>query len=264
MLAKKVILSSGTAILAVLFLGSLLTASFAQTNPVLGLSYTTRSHIQASGFVTSKPMPFWGTITGTKEIVVNLSQGEICFIQMMPGKEVKPGDRLVIGRLGDPVIHPLTKATLGRHVMFPGELLVLETKGPMVTAKIEKSFRSIYVGDMVIPPQQAIPSSLTIRTEKKIEGFVVLAAEREVNITSNEIIFIDRGNQDGVIAGDRFSIYRVGYFPKEVLERQGQDLPLIKVGEAVAITVQEEVTTALVTQSSASINVGFKAISGGK
>jgi hypothetical protein len=158
----------------------------------------------------------------------------------------------------------MTKTNLGRHVMFPGELLVLETKGLMVTAKIEKSFRSIYVGDMVIPPQQAIPASLTLRSEKKIEGWVVLSAEREVNVTSNEIIFIDRGSQDGVIAGDRFSICRVGYFPKEVLERQGQDLPLIKVGEAVAITVQEEVTTALVTHSSASINVGFKAISGGK
>jgi hypothetical protein len=264
MLAKKVILSSGTAILSVLFLGSLLSYSFAQTNPALDLSYTTRSYIQASGFVTSKPMPFWGTITGTKEIVLNLSQGEICFIQMLPGKEVKPGDRLVIGRLGDPVIHPLTKATLGRHVMFPGELLVLETKGPMVTAKIEKSFQSINVGDMVLPPQQTIPASLTIRSAKKIEGIVVLATEREINITSNEVIFIDRGSQDGVIAGDRFFIYRTGYFPKEILESQKENLPLFKVGEAVAITVQEEATTALVTHSSASINVGFKAISGGE
>jgi hypothetical protein len=264
MLAKKIILSSGRAILAVIFLGSLLSASFAQTNPVLDLSYITRSHIQASGFVTSKPMPFWGTITGTKEMVVNLSQGEICFIQMMPGKEVKPGDRLAIGRFGDLVIHPVTKTTLGSHVMFPGELLVLETKGSMATAKIEKSFRSINVGDMVLPPQQTIPVSLTIRSSKKIEGIVVLAAEREENITSDVVVFIDRGSQDGVIAGDRFSIYRFGYFPKEVLDRQKENLPLIKVGEAVAVTVQEEATTALVTHSSSSINVGFKAISGGE
>jgi hypothetical protein len=262
MLAKKFILGSGTAVLTVLFLGIFLSASFAQTNSSMELSHTMRNHIQASGFVTAKPMPFWGTLSGTKEQVVNLSQGEICFVQMVPGKEVKPGDRLAIGRIGNKVIHPVTKTTLGWHVMFPGELVILEIKGSMATAKIEKSFQSIMLGDMVFPPQQTIPVSLSIRSSKKIEGFVVLGAEKEENITSNQVIFIDRGTQDGVIVGDRFSIYRIGYFPKEILEREKESLPLFKVGEAVAITVQEEVTTALVTSSSSFINVGFKAISG--
>jgi hypothetical protein len=264
MLAKKLFLSSGFVILTVLFLGGLLSVSFAQTNAALDLPSVVRNKVQASGFITSKPMPFWGTITGTKEILRDLSQGEICFIQMVPGKEVKAGDRLAIGRFGDLVTHPVDKKAIGHHVMFPGELVILETKGAMATAKIEKSFQSIYVGDMVLPSRQAIPASIALRSPKKIEGWVVFAAEREWDITSNQVIFIDRGSQDGVIPGDRFSIYRVGYFSKEFLESQKEELPLIKVAETVAITVQDETTTALVTQSSAPFNVGFMAVLDGK
>ncbi len=264
MVGKKNILGSGLGILLVLCIGGFLSVAFAQTNAPLELSYIVRSQIQANGFVTSRPMPFWGTIAGTKELAVDLTQGEICFLQMMPGKEIKPGDRWAVSRLGNSVIHPVTHKVLGRHIIFPGELIVLETKGSMATAKVEKSFRTINVGDMVLPPQQTIPSSVTTRSPKDIEGIVLLSAEREVDITSNVVIFIDKGSQDGVIAGDRFSIYRSGYFPKEFLDRQQGNLPLIKVGEAVAITVQEEATTALVTKSSSSINIGFRVVSGGE
>jgi len=264
MLAKKFFLVFGFAIASVLLLGGALSLSFAQTNSALDMASAVRNKIQASGFITPKPMPFWGTIMGTKEIVWNLSQGEVCFIQMIPGAEVKIGDRLAIGRFGSLVTHPFDKRVIGRHVTFSGELVILETKGTTATAKIEKSFQSVYVGDMVLPLQQTIPVSIPLRSSGKVEGWVVFAAERDVNITANEVIFIDRGTQDGVIPGDRFNIYRTGYFSKEVLAAQKEEPPLVKVGEAVAVTVQDENTTALVTKSSASINIGFKAVSAGK
>jgi hypothetical protein len=263
---KKIILRAGLAILSILLILGGFSESNGQSNQTLDLSKPIfRDRIQASGYITSKPIPSWGTITGSKDAEVSLTEGEVVFIQLEPGKEVQPGDRFAIVRLGKPVTHPVTGDKLGHLVLMPGELVILDGKDEVATAKISKSFAPVYRGDMILPAQPILPQAVPIRTQKKIEGFLVLSLEGTVNISEKELVFIDRGSQNGVTVGDLFSIYQRPARQRQHLgesTEEMKEMPMTKVGEAVVVSVREETSTAVVTHSFQSIYIGDKAVSG--
>src|SRR5208283_113850 len=109
------------------------------------------------------------------------------------------------------------------------------------------------------------PETTSFRTQERMEGFVVFSAENTESISEKEILFIDRGSQDGVMVGDLFSIYqrparlRGDYGePKEEMK----EIPLARVGEVVVVSVQPGTSTALVTRSLQPIYIGDLAVSG--
>jgi hypothetical protein len=259
----KMTLIAGLVIILSLLIGGGFSESIAQSTQTLDLSKPKlRDRIQSAGSITSKPIPSWGSIVGSKDDAVNLTEGEGIYLKLEPGKQVLPGDRFSIVRLGEVITHPVTKKIIGNLVWIPGELTILEAKDRVVTAKITKSYRSVNQGDLIIPAQPVLPETMPLRNLKKIEGNVLIALEEEENITEAQFIFIDRGSNEGVILGDLFSIYQLEYFSQETMKDKNLTLPLAKVGEAVIISVQEETSTALVTHSSKAIYVGDRAVSG--
>ena len=249
--------------LAVLFVvGILFSYSAAQNVQVLDLSsQTLRDRIYASGFIASHPVASWGRIVGTKNQAFNLSAGEFIFIQIDPRKTVKPGDRFAVGHVVKEVFQPGGKKKAGDLVAVPAQVLIVSTKDDIATAKIEKSHSILFVGDMILSPLPPPPPAMPVRSLKNVEGSLILSAEDSRNITEKEVVFIDRGRKDGVIPGDLFSIYQTGFFSKETVKNRSR-LPEFKVGELVVVSVEEETSTALVTQSSQEIHVGDKVASG--
>lgn len=263
---KMMTLSAGVVVLSTLLIMGGFSESKAQSSKSLDLSQPRmRDRIQASGYITSQPVPSWGTIIGSKEGAANLTEGEVVFIQLEPGKEVQAGDRFSIVRLGKPVIHPVTRKNLGTLVLMPGELVILERKDEVAIAKIHKSFFPIFRGDMILPAQPILPEAVPIRTQKKMEGVVVFSPESTVTISEKEFVFIDRGTQDGVMVGDLFTIYQNPSRPRGVYgdpKQEVKQMPMVKVGEVVIVTVRQETSTALVTHSLQPIYVGDLAVSG--
>lgn len=181
------------------------------------------------------------------------------------------GDRFVVLHMGEAVNHPLTKKKLGYMVLVSGEVTVLEGTSDLITARINKSYRSIYIGDQIIPPSAQIAETIPLHiSPNKIEGVVVSPVEEEENITEKELVFIDRGSQDGVLVGDLFGIYQSGVrsrandYGQGASKTGGESLSFVKIGEAVVVSVQEETSTALVTHSYQSIYVGDRVVSGKK
>jgi hypothetical protein len=259
----KMALSAGLGILLSFLIGGGIPESNAQPKEALDLGKPElRDLIQASGYITAKPIPSWGSIIGSKDAAVYLTEGEVVYLQLERGKEVRPGDRFSIVREGEAVTHPVTKKKLGYLVLVPGGLTILEGKNRVVTAKINKSFRPILEGDMIIPLQPVLPQIVPVRTQKEIKGIVLFSLEDAKNITERELIFIDRGNRDGVIVGDLFSIYQRGSYSEEIPNSEKAELPLAKAGKAVVVRVQEETSTALVTHSSQAIYAGDKVVFG--
>ena len=263
---KKITMSAGLVILSTLLIMGGFSESKAQSSKGLDLSQPRiRDRIQASGYITSQPVSSWGTIIDSKDGAVNLTEGEVVFIQLEPEKEVQAGDRFSIIRLGKSVTHPVTKQNLGTLVLMPGELVILERKDEVAVAKIHKSFIPVLRGDMILPAQPILPEAAPLRTQKKMEGVVVFSPESTVAISEKEFVFIDRGSQDGVMVGDLFSIYQNpsrqrGIYgePKEAVKQ----MPMVRVGEVVVVSVREETSTALVTHSFQPIYIGDLAVSG--
>ena len=146
--------------------------SAAQNVQVLDLSSRNlRDRLYASGFIASQPVSIWGNIVGTKNQVFNLSAGEIVFIKMAPGKAVKAGDRFAIGHVAQEVYLPGAQKKMGDLMVVPGEVMIVSAEEPIVTAKIEKSYKTFFIGDLLLSPLPAPPAAIPIRSPEEHRRF---------------------------------------------------------------------------------------------
>lgn len=259
--------SKGILIAAVaLFVGTAswgaVSEAYAQAGQALDLSGKLNlDRILACGFVTTKPVSYMGTIVGSQDASNNLSEGDLVYIKLEPGIQAKAGDRLVISRFSKEIEHPVSKKILGHALFFPGKAVILDGKGPIVPAMIDKSFATVRHGDMVMASLPSAPVVVPVRMQEGLKGVVVAAAEEEVSISEREVVYIDRGSFDGVIVGDLFSIYSMPYYTQETLDSQDK-LPSFKSGEGVVIYVTPQTSTLLVRHSKDVIYVGDTVVSG--
>jgi hypothetical protein len=233
----------------------------AQTGQTLALSsQMALDRARACGFVTSPPVPYVGIIVGSQDASGHLSEGDSIYIKLEPGKQVKPGDHLTIARFSQEVNHPVTSKKFGQALYFPGRVVILDAKGPIVSAMIEKSFATVLHGDLIMVSAPSISPALQIRMRDGLQGVILAAAEEVENISESEVVYIDRGTFDGVIVGDLFSIYSLPYYTKEASDSNNK--PLWKSGEGVVIYVTPETSTLLVTHSNQAIYAGDVVVSG--
>ncbi len=211
-------------------------------------------------FISPREIPAVGEIIGSQEGAVNLTAGDVIYIQLAPPQKAKPGDHFLVGRYSEPIIHPQNKKDMGRIVYIPGEIVVLAREGNILTAKIHKSSQPIYGGDKIYSPPLLSPEETAPRTNQKITGQIMLSLDKSENITLKEYVFIDRGSQHGLITGTIFKIYRTGHLGDKFLTHKSNQIPKYKIGEAVAISVQKESSTALIINSSHEIFPGDEVV----
>ena len=259
-------MKSGLAIFFIIFLGlAFIWEGFAFAEATLDLTKEqTRSRILAGGFISTKPIFPLGLIVATQDPVLHVSEGDAIFIRLEPREQAKTGDRLSIARLDKMIDHPITKARVGQLVRIVGEVVVTGGKNDQLAARVTKSFIAIKPGDIVIHPFQVLPKNLPVRLTGKTEGSLIATADEAENLTSGETIFIDRGSKHGVIVGDLFSIYQAAFEYVEGGILQRSKSVQSKVGEAIAVVVTEETSSAVITKSLQAIHVGDKMVSGKK
>ena len=102
---------------------------------------------------------------------------------------------------------------------------------------------------------------MSIRTQGRLQGVIISAAEDEWNISEREVVFIDRGTRSGVIVGDLFSIYTLPYYTQET-EKSKEKLPLFEGRGGSGNHRDSRAWTMLVTQSTQAIYAGDTIVSG--
>ena len=262
MKGKKLTFSAGLVILLGVWILGGFSESQAQSPQTLDLSNTlVQDYIRSAGIIATKPLPFLGSIVGSQDERGHLSEGDLVYIKLEPGKQVKAGDRYYMVRWGREVTHPISRKTVGNIARVPGTVVILDGKGQTVPARVDRSYFQIRYDDLIISAAATPLPVVNIRSQEKIQATVLASSEEEENITQGVAVYIDRGSQDGVILGDPFTIYQMPYYsPKH--QETGEKLPWLKVGEAVAVFVSAETSTLLVTKSSQAIYVGDLIVSG--
>jgi hypothetical protein len=252
---------AGLVILFGLWISTSSSETYAQGNKTSDLSnYSVQDYIRSRGFISSRPIPYLGTIAGSAAAQVNLSQGDLIYIRLEAGTQVKAGDRFYMAHWGREIIHPKTQEKMGHLVRISGVAVILDGSGQIVPARIAESFYQVRYGDLIISPAAGTPAVLPTRFPEKIKGMIVASPEEEENITERLAVYIDRGAQDGVMVGDLFGIYQMPYYTEEIRE-SNRNLPLLEVGEGVVVFANAENSTMLITKSFQAIYIGDRIVS---
>ncbi len=193
-----------------------------------------------------------GKVIRAREYKEYYSRGEILYLQLGQNADAKAGDLFTLYRPSRQVYHPITRENLGKLIVILGVLEVAKEQREGVTeARIVRTFDSLAVGDLVMPFKVPPPVPDQQVTSGPVTGVIVDFKEQRQVTGQTEIVYIDRGEMDGVALGDRFSVAQPGRRQSLTTRNPDQAIAEVKI-----IGLQAQTATAHVLHSSDAIRRG--------
>ena len=189
---------------------------------------------------------FVNVITGDNQTTGNhmrLGSWDVLYLRLKNPSDVAPGDLFTIYKRAHKVFHPTTGQYMGHLVNRLAVVQVNQIDKDLTTVQIIRVYAAVSPGDPVmkfVPPtdEGAAVDQLSVGD---VEGRVV---EFQSNmgimnmVAQRNIVYLDRGREDGIRPGDRMDVVR-----------SGGSLPQRVVGELKILSMEDRTATALITKS---------------
>jgi len=198
--------------------------------------------------------PSFGSLSATK---TGLTSGDIVYLDGGREGGLSPGQLFTAIEPGAVVRHPLTGEKVGRFYDYVGRVRVLSVQETTAIAEIVQSCAPLEVGAVLKafelepvpmvrrtpmrPPNDPVPTAALDEA-----GSIILSEAGMVSLGEDHLVVIDRGQAQGAVPGDVYTIYRTG-------ER---NLPSLVVGELGILSVHENTSVARILESRYTVYVG--------
>lgn len=211
----------------------------------------------SEGFVLSDEWENMGTIISSEPPKILLGEGDIVYTNVGSEDNVQPGDKFAVFRSSKAVFHPLTGRRIGYRVAILGEIEILEVLGKRVSsAKVTSSYREITRGARIRPIEPFVKEVVLKKGVKKADGYIVDTLNNVELSGKGDIVYIDVGQEEGIVPGNTFSIYKLSR--KAFDPDTGRDvvIPGTFLGRLVVLNVQKEAATGIIIESTRQIEKG--------
>lgn len=181
-----------------------------------------------------------------------ISQGDTIYI--VPEKD----ETLIIGSkyfLYKPIDRVINKAGgyAGHQYRFIGIAEVTAADASYAVADVVKSYLPIRLGDSVMALQKRNPEIPLAPEPAGLKGTIVINEDHENMSTELSIVFIDKGEKDGVMPGQRYNVY---YQEEDTVNGKKVLLPPVVYGSMLVLLTQDETATAIITNATTAIPPG--------
>jgi len=189
---------------------------------------------------------FVNVITGDNQTTGDhmiLGSRDVLYLRLKNPGDVAPGDLFTIYRRAHKVFHPTTGQYLGHLVNRLAVVQVSQIDKDLTTVEIMRAYAAVSPGDPVmkfVPPTDE-GAAIDLPSADDVEGRIV---ELQSNmgimnlVAQRNIVYLDRGREDGIRPGNRMDIVRFG-----------GNLPQRVVGELKVLSMEDRTATALITKS---------------
>ncbi len=211
---------------------------------------------------------------------------DIIYIDIGQEDDVEVGDRLIVFSQENEVRHPLKTFLFtfdrevdlldndyegefysnrfafrtdiaGNQIEVKGVIRVIETASITSKAVVEQSFHPIMVDDLLVSFPSRRPPMIAfnyIPPKKDINGYILSSRGNTLMFTLNDVVYLDKGEADGVDQGDRFEVYA---YPLTIDEDEEDINPQV-IGEIAIISIQEDTSTGVIMNASEPLFPGLK------
>ncbi len=217
---------------------------------------TVKSTGSGDGFILTTEESL-GTVVDSVDNRVLLTKNDLVFVKMKNPSSATVGDTYGLFSRGDIVNHPQTNDPVGTMMNNLGYLQVTELKEDTVVARIGGVYREITRGAELFeyaPPRKDLVLQSADTAHK---GYVIATRDEKYGQGSSDIVFIDRGQDDGLASGNLFYISRPRQVSNEIAKQAGEvSLPDAVLGAAVIIETKNQTSSALIIKSVDAMYVG--------
>jgi hypothetical protein len=236
----------------------------------IGLIPTGPLQVRHMALLISGELEDTGEVYGSFEQKEMLATWDNMYVKFK--RQVRPGEKFVIyKREPRAVKHPITGELIGYMVEKMGSVKVLASDAEgLATCVVETSNGAIERGDKVGPWGDPISIRVAPRPNTRTLEGIVVAAEQEQSTMQGEhhVVYIDKGKNDGVVAGNSFVVHRRGDGltiagageSAAALSAMETELPPEEIAKIVIFDVRDVASAGLVVKSLREIEVGDKVV----
>lgn len=161
--------------------------------------------LKTEGFIEDEAENNWGEINGAREDKIFLTDFDEVYIRVASNRDLKVGQELTVYR-------PLRKLAGGRLVEIQGTVRI-DTWNPkerVARAIVLEANEAIERGARVGPLTRRFTVTPPVRNDRDVEASVITAVRPNQLFGSNQVLFIDKGEEDGLKPGNRLTIFKKG------------------------------------------------------
>jgi len=245
--------------------------------------------LRDQGYIGDPKENVWGELVGAREDQMLLSEGNEVYMLFRPGVPLKPGQTLTIFL---PIRKP-PRVAGGRQP--PGELVKIigtvqidayNEKDRIARGRIVESLDTIERGAKLGPVGREFRVVPPKKNQAQVWARVLTSLTPLVFMSQNQVVFIDKGEDDGLVEGNRLRVLRRGDTWRRNLKtasrmardrvrmdsRKNVDIettplkgddekfPYEVVGELLLLKTEKYSSIALVTQSRRELVAGDRAL----
>jgi LysM repeat protein len=210
------------------------------------------------GFILTDEDPL-GFLVDSVDNRILLTKHDIVFLKMKDLSNVTVGDTYGLFERGEKIKNPQTNKLIGTMMNNLGFLQVTEIKEDTVIAKIGAVFREIHRGAELfeyVPQRKEI--TLQRGTTDK-DGYIIASRDEKGTLSTNDIVFVNLGSDDGLESGNLFYISRPRKVSDGVIKTAGEvQLPDAVLGAAITIETKAKTASAIIIKSVDAAFIGDK------
>ena len=209
------------------------------------------------GFITKDQIIPLATIFDIKDKQRLVDTGDIVYMSYNPEDADKlwNGSRHTIYRRLDPSPDKKVNRTYGKQYYIVGKVEITKKEPDYVTGHVVASYRAINSGDFILPYAKRSPKIPLVPSTPDIDGSVLISEEHAEIIGDYTIAFVDKGSEDNIMPGQRYSVYH-----QETGKKDGKTVLYSPIDYASFIVLHTEkyVSTVLLTQTDYAVGPGSK------
>ena len=212
--------------------------------------------VRRKGFVTDKELQESGVIAGSKADKMYLSGGDDVYLKFKDRQGASVGKLYSVYAVDGTVVHPVTKHRLGNVIDNLGVIRITGT-GDVIEGRIETSFKEINPGAKL--KEFRVPYEVVVsEADITVNGVVVASLENREQLSTGDVVYIDKGAKDGLKTGNLLRAYREKIDDEaDPLDRKSkQGLPPTELGTMMVIEPGDDTSACVVVNSVKQINVG--------
>jgi len=206
--------------------------------------------IDQIGFIRKKKLKPSGYILVESSEERFIDQGDKVYIKQTGNQRLRPGRLYTVYRPLKQVKDPASRNKLGIQYYITGIAEIIKNEDEFDVARILRSYRKIEVNDLLKPYINRSPKITLHESKRGIEGQIIGTEEKNRLFGYNNIVFINKGKEDGIQKGQEYSIYEL-----KIADRVRVN---IVFGSLLILHVEEAASTAIITYSAHSMHPGEK------
>jgi len=147
----------------------------------------------------------WGEITGAREDKIFLSDFDEVYLRIGGDRDVKLGQELTVYR-------PIKSSPGGRLIEIQGTVKVDQwnAKDRIARARVTETLDTIERGARVGPIMRKFEVVPPARNDKDVEASIISSIHPHNFYGQNQVVFLDKGDEDGLKPGNRLFVIRKG------------------------------------------------------